>query len=155
VGRDAEISTRQAIEICSFIRGLPLAKAKAMLEKVMDKKLAVPFRRFTNGAGHKKGIGSGKHPLKASIVFIGLLNSLEANAQNKGLGTNLVIVHACAQEASRPYHYGRKRRIKVKRTHVELAAQEVEESKKQEKKQDAKQKQPAKADAKAPEDKKR
>lgn len=133
VGRDVNMSKRQAIEMCDFVRNKPVAKMVAVLEKVMDKKLAVPFHRFTEGAGHKKGVGmaSGKYPLKGSAVFISLLKSLEANAQNKGLSSNLMIIHACAQQAAKPFHSGRKRRIRMKRVHVELAAVEMEAPKKE------------------------
>ncbi|MBW2991161.1 50S ribosomal protein L22 [Candidatus Woesearchaeota archaeon] len=135
VGRDLSISTKQAVELCSFIKKMPLAKARAILEKVRNKQLAVPFKRFTDGAGHKqgKGICAGKYPYKASKQFLKLLKALEANAQNKGLSSNLKIIHACAQRAATPLHYGRKRSIVMKRTHVELVAEEMEYVKKEEK----------------------
>nr|AJS12865.1 LSU ribosomal protein L17e L22p [uncultured archaeon] len=136
VGRDLGISTKQAIELCSFIKGLELKKARELLEKVMQKKLAVPFKKFTEGAGHKKGMSSGKYPLNASEHFLALLKALEANAQNKGLSSELKIIHACAQKAPRQFHYGRKRRIKMKRTHVEIAAEEIEAKKERETKKD-------------------
>ena len=129
VGRDLGISTRHAIEICSHIKGMQVKNAIALLENVMKKKVAIPFRRFTEGAGHKKGMSSGKYPYKASQQFLFLLKSLEANASNKGLSTELKIIHACAQKAAEPFHYGRKRRIKMKRTHVEVAAEETETKK--------------------------
>jgi large subunit ribosomal protein L22 len=138
VGRDISISTKIAIEMCSFIRNKPVAKVKAMLEKIKDKKMALPIRRFTEGAGHKTGIGSGKFPYNASCEFIELLESLEANAQNKGLSSSLMIIHACAQKAATPFHYGRKRRIRTKRSHVELAAKEMEPVGKKEHAKDSK-----------------
>jgi large subunit ribosomal protein L22 len=131
VGRDVNLSRKQAIELCDFVRQKPVAKAKAMLEKVIDKTLAVPYTKYREGAGHKTGAGlcSGKYPLHGAKMFILLLNSLEANAQNKGLSPNLVIIHACAQQAARPFHSGRVRRIRMKRVHIELAAIEVEPEK--------------------------
>ncbi len=126
VGRDLGISTRNAIEICSYIKGMEVKNARTLLEKVMKQKAAIPFKRFTEGAGHKKGMGSGKYPLRASQQFLFLLKALEANAQNKGLSSELKIIHACAQKAPEPFHYGRKRRIRMKRTHVEIAAEEME-----------------------------
>jgi len=137
VGRDLNISTKQAIEICSFIKKMPLKKARNVLERVEKKKLAIPFKRFTEGAGHKRGMSAGKYPVLASKQFLKLLKALEANAQNKGLSPELRIIHACAQQAPRPFHYGRKRRIKMKRTHVELIAEEMEFVKKEEKKEKA------------------
>jgi large subunit ribosomal protein L22 len=135
VGRDVNMSRKQAIEMCNFVRDEPIAKMIPVLEKVQDTKLAIPFHRFTEGAGHKKGVGmaSGKYPFKGSAVFISLLKSLEANAQTKGLSSNLLIIHACAQQAARPFHSGRKRRIRMKRVHIELAAMEMEAPKKENK----------------------
>jgi large subunit ribosomal protein L22 len=126
VGRDLGISTRNAIEICSYIKGMEVKKARDLLEKVMKQERAIPFKRFTEGAGHKKGMGSAKYPLRASQQFLFLLKAIEANAQNKGLSSELRIIHACSQKAAEPLHYGRKRRIKMKRTHVEIAAEEME-----------------------------
>jgi large subunit ribosomal protein L22 len=143
VGRDIGISTRHAIEICSFIKGRQLKSAMALLEKTVRKEFAIPFKRFTEGAGHKKGMSSGKYPVKASMQFLELMKALEANAQNKGLNSELKIIHACAQKAAEPFHYGRKRRIRMKRTHIEIAAEEVE-AKKEAKKGDKKEAQPQK-----------
>ncbi len=138
VGRDIGISAKQSIEMCSFIKNMRLEKARALLERVVKKQLAVPFKRFTEGAGHKKGMSAGKYPVTASKQFLKLLKALEANAQNKGLSSELKIIHACAQKASRPLHYGRKRGIKMKRTHIELAAEEIEHVKKEIKKEETK-----------------
>ncbi|MBU1199062.1 MAG: 50S ribosomal protein L22 [Nanoarchaeota archaeon] len=133
VGRDLGISTKQAIEICSFIKNKPISKTISILEKVIEKQIPIPFTRFTEGAGHKTGMASGKFPVKASKQFINLLKTLEANAQNKGLGTELKIIHACAQRASSPMRHGRKRGISMKRAHVEIMAEEMEPVKKDKK----------------------
>lgn len=138
VGRDLGISTRHAIEICAHIKGMEIKKAILLLEKVKKQESAIPFRRFTEGAGHKKGMASAKYPLNASHQFVFLLKALEANAQNKGLSSELMIIHACAQKAAEPLHYGRKRRIKMKRTHVEIAAEEMENRKEKEAKKEKK-----------------
>ena len=100
-----------------------------MMENVIDRKIPVPFKRFTEGAGHKKGrIAAGKFPVKASTEVLALLNSLEANAQQKGLNTtNLIIKHICANNASRPPRYGRIRGILAKRSHIEIVAAEADE----------------------------
>lgn len=147
VGRDLSMSTKDSIEICSFIRGKKLIRAKELLENVAKEKIPVPYKRFTEGAGHRKGrMASGRYPFKASTEILMLLDSLEANAQQKGLNASaLVIKHACAHMASRPPRYGRIRGRRAKRTHVELVAAEPEVI-------DAeKQKQNEKAEAKKPE----
>ncbi|HII72272.1 TPA: 50S ribosomal protein L22 [Candidatus Woesearchaeota archaeon] len=126
-GRDLDISTKQAIEICSFLRNKKLQRAKQILKNVMEKKEAIPFKRFTDGLGHKRGnIAAGRFPFKASSRMLKLLESVEANAQSKGLNTSdLEIIHICANIAHRPMHHGRQSRRLFKRTHVEVVVKET------------------------------
>ena len=87
-GKDLRISTKQCVEICSFIREKKVAKAKYALERVLKKKMAVPFKRYNRDIGHKHGIASGSYPINASSEILRLLIELEANAENKGLSKN-------------------------------------------------------------------
>ena len=96
---DMSISTKDSIEICNKLRKMNLEKATAFLGRVVLKQEAVPFRRFTNGAGHKPGIGSGKYPINASKTFLSLLNLARANAVDKGLSDDLKISLILAQKA--------------------------------------------------------
>jgi len=126
VGMDVPISTKQAIEICNFIRDKSLQKAKSILREVIEKKRAVPFRRFNKDVGHKTGIGPGRYPEKSSKEILRIVESAEANAQFKGLATNsLVIRHLCVHKASQPWHFGRKRRRQMKRSHIEIILEET------------------------------
>jgi large subunit ribosomal protein L22 len=139
VARDVEVSYKQAIEICNYLRHRKLANAKATLERVMEKKQAIPFKRFVNGLGHKPGkMTSGRYPVKASGTFLKLLESIEANAQTKGLNTNeLEIVHICSHKSARQPHYGRNGGRQFKRCHIEVVVAETtekEKGKKEEKK---------------------
>ncbi len=122
---DMSISTKDSIELCNKLRKMNLEKATAFLERVISKKEAVPFRRFTNGAGHKPRIGSGKYPMNASKSFLTLLNLAKANATDKGLSEELKISTILAQKASRPWKYGRQRRRKAKRTHLQIQVAEI------------------------------
>lgn len=125
VGRDLGISTKHAINICTFIRGKNVQRAKDILKNVIEMKQPVPYKRFNHGVGHRPGIGPGRYPIKASENILGIIESAEVNAQQKGLNTsNLSIRHICAQYASRPMHSGRQRRVKMKRTHVEVVLEE-------------------------------
>ena len=131
VGRSLPISTKYSVEICDFIGNKTTAEAKEELKKVAEGKKAVPFKKFKKGLSHKKRIGPGRYPKKAALEIIKLLESVEANAQFKGLNTsNLKIKHICANLASRPWHYGRQRRRKTKRTHIEIIVEEKKEEKK-------------------------
>ena len=74
----------------------------------------------------KKKKGPGKYPVKAAGIIKKLLESVESNAQFKGLNTsNLIIKHIKADFASRPWHFGRQRRRKMKRTNIEVVVEEV------------------------------
>ncbi len=141
VGLLMPISTKQGIEICSLIRGKNLQKAREILNEVIDMKRPIPFKRFTEGAGHKHGIGPGKYPVKACREILKLVNLVEANAQHKGLDTSsLWIIHICAKKGPKSWHYGRQSRIAMKRTHVEIVVEE-KEIKKEKKKDVVKEKQ--------------
>lgn len=128
--KDAGISSKHAIEICSHLRHKKVAYAKEFLGSVIKKEKAVKFTRFTAGAGHKTSIGPGKYPKKASEMILQAIESAESNAVDKGLGLDLKIVHLSAQRASTPWHYGRQSRRKTKRTHIEVVIQEVENKQK-------------------------
>mgnify|MGYP006295908701 CR=1 FL=1 len=126
VGRDLPISTKQSIEICNMIRGMDLARARRVLEEVTSKKTAVPFKRFNDGVGHRKGkIAAGRYPVKTSLSILEIVKSAQTNAQQKGLNTgDMSIKHAAAQKASTPLKFGRHRGREAKRTHIEIVAGE-------------------------------
>ena len=125
IGMALPISFKQGVEICNFIKNKRVSDAKKVLEKVLEKKEAVPFRIYNRDLGHKTKIGPGRYPEKASRHFISLIESTEANAQFKGLNTsNLTIIHISAHKAGKAWHYGRKSRRKMKRTNVEIVVEE-------------------------------
>ena len=130
-GRNLDISTKAAINVCTALRGKDAQTAIAYLGRVMAEKQAVPFKRFTDGVGHRKGkMASGRYPFKASKAIKELIESAVANAANKGLAEDLKIVHLCAHKAATPFHQGRQRRRAMKRTHIEVVLQEKELQKK-------------------------
>ena len=133
VGSGLPISTKDSLEICNFIKRKNTKRVKADLEKVIDGKLVIPFKKYTQVA-HKKGVGPGKTPIKACKEFLSLVKEIEANAQYKGVSGDLKIVHACANKASTPWHFGRKRRRKTKRTNVEIIVEETKKKVQKEKK---------------------
>lgn len=132
VGRDLEISPKQTIEICNYLRHRRLSQAKKLLEEVIEEKRAIPFKRFTNGLGHRRGkIASGRYPKKASAACLRILETVEANAQSKGLNTSkLRIIHLCAHRAHEPLHQGRSAGRACKRAHLEIVVQELAEDSK-------------------------
>lgn len=125
VGRDLGISTKASVAICARLRRRNLAQAKALLERVIEQREAIPFPRAPNGPGHKPGMGPGRFPVKAASQILGILKAAEANARSKGLG-DLRVAHICAHRGPKRWHFGRLRRRAMKRTHVEVVLQEIE-----------------------------
>ncbi len=121
----APVSTKQAVEICSALRGRQLDRAMSLLEDVISLKRAIPFKRFNRDTGHKPGMAAGRYPVKASKHILELLKSVNSNAQEKGFATaDLVVSHISAKHASRPWRAGRHVRRKAKRTHVEIIVEQ-------------------------------
>ena len=120
------ISTKKAVELCSFVRGRGLSAAVRLLEDVMAEKVAIPFRKYAKGGtGHKPGIGPGRYPKKACAEVVKLLKQAEANARVKGLdATNLIVSSILAKKGAMSWHFGRQRRRRMKRTHVEVVVTE-------------------------------
>lgn len=127
VGRSLPISVKVSVEICNFLRKRPLQEAKRILERVLEEKQAIPYRKFNKDVGHKPGkMAAGRYPKKASTEILNVMKNAEANAQMKGFNTNnLQIIHMCAHKGSRPWHHGRQRRQLMKRTHVEVVVAEM------------------------------
>lgn len=123
--KDLRISTKQSVEICDFIRLKNLKAAKYILERVLQKKMAIPFKRYNRDIGHKHGIASGSYPMNASTEILKLLHGVEANAENIGLNKNeLYISKIMANKGGTQWHFGRKRRRQMKRTNIYIEVAE-------------------------------
>ncbi|MBT3984747.1 50S ribosomal protein L22 [archaeon] len=132
IGSNLDISKKHTIEIGNFIRGRLLEKAKTLMEGVIVKKVAVPFKIFNMDVGHKKGrIAAGRYPVKAATRILGLLNSAESNAEDKGLDIDaLYISEFIANKGNGSLHHGRHRGRAMKRTHIKIVLEEKEKKKK-------------------------
>ena len=138
-GWNLPISRKFAVEIGRYIRYKGVKKAKVLLERAISLKSAIPFNVYNRDLGHKPGIAAGRYPVKASKEILKMLESLEANAENKSLDTNnLVITEYIANQGNMMRHAGRKRGQKMKRTHVYIKAEEKEIKNKTEKKKEIK-----------------
>lgn len=139
-GRNLNVSMKQAIEICKYVRGRSLTQAKTLLGQAIELKKPVPFTRFTNGLGHKPGMAAGRYHPKACSEILKVIESAEANAKNKGMNiVDMKLLHIAAQTAAKQRHYGRKRSAVFKAAHIEVVLQEVKGlGKKSEKKSEKK-----------------
>ena len=132
-GREIRVSHKSAREVCKTIKGAMLSNAKTYLRDVMDKKKAVPFRRYKKKLGHRSGIGkafAGRYPVKASQKILRVLEAAEANAENKGLDIDrLCILHAAAYPGMKikryiPRAHGRSSPKFQTTTHIEIVLEE-------------------------------
>ncbi|MDG7034777.1 MAG: 50S ribosomal protein L22 [Nitrososphaerota archaeon] len=98
--REVDISPKAARELATAIRGLPISRARAILNDVVDIKRPVAFRRYKLKVGHKAGLNgfaAGRYPRKAALKFLELLDNLESTADFKGFDpSSIVLVHITA-----------------------------------------------------------
>ncbi|MEK6860010.1 MAG: uL22 family ribosomal protein [Nanoarchaeota archaeon] len=118
-GRDLPVGLKHAVAVCNFIKGKDIDRAISMLEEVAKMKRPIPMR---GEIPHKKGMrfasGSGRYPVKASLVFIKLLKSLKSNAIVNEIEIEKYRIHCIPNLASRPYkRFGAGR---FKRCHVTI-----------------------------------
>ncbi len=133
-GRDLRISPKASREICHYIKGMRLDKAKEALQEVIELKRAIPYRRHKKKVAHRKGVegfDAGRFPQKAAGAVLKLLDSVEANAEFKGLYTDrLKIIHIAAHRARVirnyiPRAFGRSSPYFHHLTHIEVAVEEI------------------------------
>ena len=81
-GVNLSISTKDSIIICRKIRGMYLDEAEKFLENLVDKKVSIRGKYYTN----------------ATKTILDVLRSCKANAENLGLDMENLIVHASAHK---------------------------------------------------------
>jgi large subunit ribosomal protein L22 len=135
-GRELSISHKAAREVCNAIKGMTLDQAKQHLNKVIQKKQPIPFRRYEKKLGHRHGLEkayAGRYPEKTAKKILQVLQGAEANAEFKGLDPErLKIIHAVAYpgmklERFTPRAMGRSSPKIRTLTHVELVLEQTEE----------------------------
>ena len=133
-GREIDISPKATREVCVAIKGLTINRCKKFLEEVIQKKIAVPFRRFKKKGAHKsslQGFHTGGYPVKAAKEVLKIVENLEANADFKGMDTEkVVIIHSAVMKGRvikgfKPRAFGRSSPDYNILSHVELVGKEV------------------------------
>lgn len=133
-GRDLRISPKAAREICHYIKGMRLERAKEVLQDVMDLKRPIPYFRHRKEMPHRKGVegfDAGKFPQKAAGEILKVLNQVEANAEFKGLyADRLKIIHITSNRGRIiknyiPRAFGRSSPYFNHLSHVEVAVEEI------------------------------
>ena len=94
MGKELKISPKKAYELANAIRGKKVEKAKAYLEQVIEKKVAVPYKRYKKGIPHRRGMDAGRYPVNAAKSFLKVIQNAESSANKKNLPKEkLKIVH--------------------------------------------------------------
>lgn len=132
-GVDLPISRKKSMELCRELRGMELQEAKDYLEEVMAMTRAVPIKRYTTGAGHKKGMGPGKYPVKVAKYILKVLENAESNAEYIGLDTDTLYIKSIAAHPGRVYKgympraHGRWTPWDEKTTNIEIILESMED----------------------------
>lgn len=114
-GNDLRTGLKHSVAVCDYIRGKNIDVAIKDLEDVTKYKKAIPMR---GEIPHRKGMMSGRYPIKAVGIYIKLLKSLKSNAIANELELEKFKIFAMANVASRPYKkFGAGR---FKRSHVTI-----------------------------------
>ena len=96
--RDVDVSRKAAREICKTIKGMTIHQSTEFLEAVIEKKIAVPYRRHKRNVGHKSSVvkwTGGRYPEKAAKEILKVIRNLENNAENNQLQLDKCrIIHA-------------------------------------------------------------
>lgn len=87
MGRDLNISLKDAIIVANRIRGVKLLTAINLLKDVSELKRPIPYDRFKKGIGHRKGSNPkvGRFPVKVAGEVLNVLKNAQSNAEFKGL----------------------------------------------------------------------
>jgi len=117
--RDLPISTKQAMAICKFVLKKSPERSVEELEQVIKMNRAVPMK---GELPHRKGMMSGRYPIKSTKIFLKLIRQLQANAEVNRLEEPIIIDRAISNVAARPMR--RSGSSRFKRTHVTLIAKE-------------------------------
>ncbi|HZY70736.1 MAG TPA: 50S ribosomal protein L22 [Thermoplasmata archaeon] len=132
-GVEFPISPKKTYEVLNAIRGLPLERARTLLEDVVALRRAVPFRRYNQETAHHTKTGPSRYPKKVAKSVLAVLQNAEANAEFEGLDTESLFVKVAASSRGRirkammPRAQGRSTAWNEQTTSIEIVLAEREE----------------------------
>ncbi len=132
LGREMPVSPKFAREVAGMIRGMKVDVARQALEDVIDKKRAVPLKRYNKRVSHKPGVGPGRYPVKAAKAILGVLDSAASNAEYKGLDVSNMAIATISVARGRtipghmPRAHGRATQWNQETVNLEIIIEEVE-----------------------------
>ncbi|HTW76799.1 MAG TPA: 50S ribosomal protein L22 [Thermoplasmata archaeon] len=133
-GVEIPMSPKKTYEVLNAIRGLPLDRAREVLENAIELKKAIPFRRYNQETAHHRGTGPGRFPIKVAKQVLQVLKNAEENAEYDSLDTDRLYVKVAASSrgrirtASMPRAQGRATQWNEQTTSVEIVLAEQKEA---------------------------
>lgn len=129
-GRDLQCSPKHAENVAKAIRKMKVKDAEKLLEDIIKKRRPIPFKTHNTERAHKKGMGPGGYPVKASQKILEVLKNAMNNAEYKGLDPeNMIIAHISTYkgriiEGYMPRAMGRSSAWNERTTNVEIIIEE-------------------------------
>lgn len=128
-GRELRISRKATRELASAIKNKRLEKAKEILSAVIEKKQAIPFKRYKKKVAHRKelsGWDAGRYPVKSASYLLRLLDEVRNNAIEKGLDADRLFVRHISAYGGRHKRWNRASRVYGRRTVKRQRATNIE-----------------------------
>ncbi|MGA8302580.1 MAG: 50S ribosomal protein L22 [Thermoplasmata archaeon] len=132
-GVEIPMSPKKTYEVLNAIRGLPLDRARQILEDAVALRKAIPFRRYNQETAHHRGTGPGRFPVKVAKTVLQILQNAEQNAEYDSLDTDRLFIKVAAsgrgkiRKATMPRAQGRATQWNEQTTNVEIVLAERKE----------------------------
>jgi large subunit ribosomal protein L22 len=126
------VSPKFAREVAGMIRGMKVETAIDKLEEVIALERPVPLKRYNKRVSHKKGVGPGRYPVKASKAILAVIKSAASNAEYKGLSpsnmaiSTITIARGQTIPGHMPRAQGRATQWNQETANIEVIIEEVE-----------------------------
>ncbi len=133
-GVELPISPKKTYEILNAIRGLPVERAKMILEDAIALKHAIPFRRYNQETAHHTGTGPGRYAKKVAKNVLQVLENARENAEYESMDADRLFVKIAAssrgriRKATMPRAHGRATAWNEQTTHIEIVLAERKEA---------------------------
>ncbi len=133
-GVELPISPKKAYEVLNAIRGLPVDRARTVLEDAVHERRAIPFRRYNQETAHHKVVGPGRYATKVARNILQVLDNARENAEYDGLDADRLFVKIAAsargqiRRGSMPRAHGRATQWNEQTTNIEIVLAERKEA---------------------------
>ncbi len=133
-GIEVPISPKKTYEVLNAIRGLPVERARAILNDAIAMRKAFPFRRYNQETAHHTGSGPGRYATKVAQNILQVLDSAVENAEYETMDVDRLYVKVAAsargriRKATMPRAHGRSSPWNEQTTNIEIVLAERKEA---------------------------